>query len=218
MSVENNVHHRPHITVADGSEAKTGPVRNKPGPARPTPGHANAPARPLPDIKPDPKPSPKRALSRNIDVGLDDIHSGKLDAGKARVKTGIGNVVKYLTGKGIRATYAEAKPATNEILAAYSRRPPRDVKEVVDGVNNYLQAIVIEDLLTAKYMANSSLLVKALATAGKYFTDAGPNSRTPADRLESMIEAINEKADKDAARFLTNLVKIEFDEATGSRP
>jgi hypothetical protein len=40
----------------------------------------------------------------------------------------------YLTGKGRRATYAEAKPATDEILSAYSRRP--DVKEVVDGVNS----------------------------------------------------------------------------------
>jgi hypothetical protein len=60
----------------------------------------------------------------------------------------------YLTGKGRRATYAEAKPATDEILSAYSRRP--DVKEVVDGVNSYLQNIVVYDFLLARAAADSA--------------------------------------------------------------
>jgi hypothetical protein len=93
----------------------------------------------LPAVKPD----PKRALSRKIDVGLGDIHSGKFTTGEARIADGIRNVVGYHTGNDFRATYAEAKRATDEILAAYSGRPPTDVMEVVDGVNNYLQGIVI---------------------------------------------------------------------------
>ena len=194
MSVENDVR---HIPVAARFRAKPGAAPGKPaqgaalptesGQARPKPGNVNAPVKPLPDIKPD----PRRALSREIDVGLGDIRSGKFTAGETRIADGIRNVVTYLTGKNLRATYAEAKPATDEILAAYSRRPPADVMEVVDGVNNYLQSIVIYGFLLAG-AADSSQLKMALETAKKYVTDAGPNSRTPADRLESLINAMKD--------------------------
>jgi hypothetical protein len=221
MSVENNVR---HIPVVDRSRAKPGaPGKSAPGApsipgqARPKPGNVNAPVKPLPDIKPD----PRRALSRDIDVGLGDIRSGKANAdegktnaGKIRIVTGIGHVVMNLTGKNLRATYAEAKPATDEILVAYSRRPEADVKEVVEGVNNYLQGKVIEDLLTARDMGDGAWLSKALETAKKYVTDAGPNSRAPADRLESMIKVMN---DAGVPQFIIDLTKKACGEAIASK-
>ena len=133
MSVENNVHHRTPITVADRSGARPGAAPSTPRPARPRPGNADAPVRRLPDIKPDPKPNPKRALSSDIDLGLRYVRSGKHIDGRTRIADGIREVVKNLNGKDRRATYAEAKLATDEILVAYSRRPRADVMEVVDG-------------------------------------------------------------------------------------
>ena len=65
--------------------------------------------------------------------------------------------------------------------------------EVVNGVNNYLQRIVIYDLLTAQ---DASQLKGALDAAKKYVTDVGPNSRTPAERLESMIKEIKAQDDR----------------------
>src|SRR5262245_48048493 len=114
MSVENDVHHRPPITVADGSGAKPVPP-SKPGPARPTPGNANSPVRKLPDIKADPKPAPERALSSDIDAGLRDMCSGKLIDGRIRIADGIREAVKNLNGNDHQATYAEAKRATGKI-------------------------------------------------------------------------------------------------------
>ena len=187
MPVENNVHHRAPITVADGFGAKPGAAPHKPGPARPTPGNANAPVRPLRDIKPDPKkPNPKRALSEDIDNGLRDIRSGKFTRGENRIATGIGHVVMYLTGKNL-PTYDEARRATGEILAAYSTRLPADVMDVVDGVDNYLQLIVIDELLLSQ-----NGFPKALETAKEYVTDPDLNSRSPADRLVSMIHEMRE--------------------------
>jgi hypothetical protein len=176
MSV-NNVHHTP-ITVAGRSGAEPGAAPHKPSPARHAPGNANAPVSPLPDIKPD-----KQAPSREIDVGLGDIRSGNVNAGRGRVVTGIGDVMMYFTGQNRRATY----------LAAYSARQPADVMEVVNGVNNYLQRIVIYDLLTAQ---DASQLKGALDAAKKYVTDVGPNSRTPAERLESMIKEMKAQDDR----------------------
>jgi hypothetical protein len=186
MSV-NNVHHTP-ITVAGRSGAEPGAAPHKPSPARHAPGNANAPVSPLPDIKPD-----KQAPSREIDVGLGDIRSGNVNAGRGRVVTGIGDVMMYFTGQNRRATYDQAKPVTDKILAAYSARQPADVMEVVNGVNNYLQRIVIYDLLTAQ---DASQLNGALDAAKKYVTDVGPNSRTPAERLESMIKEMKAQDDR----------------------
>jgi hypothetical protein len=126
MPVENDVHphHRGPITVADRSRDASKPASGAPsksGPARPTPGNADAPVKPLRDIKPD----PKRALSSEIDAGLRDIRSGKFTAGETQIANGIKNVVMHLTGEGRRTTYAAAKRATDEILAAYSQRLPQ---------------------------------------------------------------------------------------------
>lgn len=188
MSVKNDVHHRAApIAVADGSGAKPTSPPGKPGPARPKAGIANAPARPLRDIKADSKPDPKRALSRDIDVALGHMRIGEFTRGEAQIATGITNVVKYLTGKNF-PTYDEAKRATDEILVAYSRRSPVDRMEVVDGVDNYLQGKVIDGLLTARQLGDGARLSEALETAKKYVTDPGLDSRTPADRLESMIK------------------------------
>jgi hypothetical protein len=213
------VHQSAPKTVADrsGDAPKPAPgAPSKPGPARPTPGNADAPVKPLPDIKPD----SRRALSRDIDVGLGDIRSGKanddkgkIDAGKTRIGTGIGNVVMYLTGKNVRATYAEAKRATDEILAAYSRRP--DVKEVVDGVNSYLQNIVVYDFLLARAAADSTRLDDALEIAKKYVTDAGPDSRARTDRLQSMINAMR---DADVSQPVINATRERCYEAIRSKP
>jgi hypothetical protein len=216
MPVENDVHphHRAPVTVADGSGARPGAAHGQTGQARPKPGNVNAPVKPLPDIKPD----PRRVLSRDIDVGLGDIRTGekeKVNAGKTRIVTGIGHVVMNFTGKNPRATYAEAKPVTDEILVAYSRRPQADVKEVVEGVNNYLQGKVIEDLLTAREMGDGAWLSKALETAKKYVTDAGPNSRTPADRLESMIKVME---DVEAPPFIIDATREACKEAIRSKP
>jgi hypothetical protein len=115
----------------------------------------------------------------------------------------------YLTGKGRRATYAEAKPATDEILSAYSRRP--DVKEVVDGVNNRLQAIVIEGLANAKQLGGGDPLMEALDTAKIYVTDAGPHSRA---RLKSMINTLK---DADFGPLLTETIEKECEEAIRSK-
>jgi hypothetical protein len=172
MSV-NNVHHTP-ITVAGRSGAEPGAAPHKPSPARHAPGNANAPVSPLP-------------------VGLGDIRSGNVNAGRGRVVTGIGDVMMYFTGQNRRATYDQAKPVTDKILAAYSARQPADVMEVVNGVNNYLQRIVIYDLLTAQ---DASQLNGALDAAKKYVTDVGPNSRTPAERLESMIKEMKAQDDR----------------------
>src|SRR5262245_15743248 len=227
MSVE-NVHHRAPITVADRSGVKPGAAPGKPDPARTKSGNANAPVTPLADIKSDPKPYPKRALSRDIDVGLGDIRSGKanddkekVNGGKTRIATGIGNVVMYITGQNLRATYDQAKPATDEILVAHSRRS--DGREVVDGVNNYLQGIVVYDMLLARAAVSDSSglneavdrLDKALETAKKYVTDAGPNSRIPADRLESLINAMT---DAGISQPILDATRMRCEEATGSKP
>ena len=103
MSVENNVHHRPPVKIADGSGAKSAGAPGKPGPARPAPGNANSTVRALPPVKPDP-PNPKRALSMEIDAGLADTRIGKFTAGETRIANGIGNVVRSLTGKNLRVT------------------------------------------------------------------------------------------------------------------
>src|SRR5262245_56344495 len=207
--------HQPAPRTVDRSGDTPAPgAPSKPGPARPTSGNANAPVKPLPDIKPDPKPGPKRALSSEIDAGLRDIRSGKFTAGETRIANGIKNVVMHLTGKNLRATYAEAKPATDEILVAYSRRLPADVMEVVDGVNNYLQGIVIDGFLLAR-VADSSQLKMALETAKKYVTDAGPDSHYPADRLESMISAMK---DAGVGQPIRNSTRTACEEAIRSKP
>jgi hypothetical protein len=160
------------------------------------------------------EPYPKRALSRDIDVGLGDIRSGKFTTGETRIADGIQNVVTYLTGKN-SAAYAEAKRATDEILAAYSRRPPADVMEVVDGVNSYLQNIVVYDFLLARAAADSTRLDDALEIAKKYVTDAGPNSRARTDRLESMINAMK---DAGVGQPIINATRERCDEAIRSKP
>src|SRR5262245_49070403 len=121
----------------------------------------------------------------------------------------------YLTGQYLRATYAEAKRATDEILAAYSRRPPADVREVVDGVNNYLQGIVIYGIELARVSGDSSQLDEALETAKNYVTDAGPDSRDRANRLESMINAMK---DAGFSQPLRNATRTACEEAIRSKP
>src|SRR6202008_5154733 len=59
MPVEYDVHHRPRITVADGSGTPSA-APNKPG--QPSPGNANAPAGQLPNIKADPKRATRLTL------------------------------------------------------------------------------------------------------------------------------------------------------------
>ena len=150
------IHQPAPRTVAErsGDAPKPTPgAPSKPGPARPTPGNANAPVKPLRDIKSD----PSRALNEDIDNGLRDIRSGKFTAGETQIANGIKNVVMHLTGEGRHTTYAAAKRATDEILAAYSQRLPADVMEVVDGVNNYLQNIVIDGFLLARAADNPQL-------------------------------------------------------------
>ena len=214
MPVENDVR---HIPVVGRPRANPGAaLPSKPGQAGP--GNINAPVSQLPDVK----PGPKRALSRDIDVGLGDIRSGKANddkettnAGKTRIVTGIGHVVMYLTGKNVRATYAEAKPATDEILAAYSRRPSADVKEVVAGVNSYLQNIVVYDFLLARAAADSTRLDDALEIAKEYVTDAGPDSRARTDRLESMIVAMK---DAGVSQPIRNATRMACEKAIRSKP
>jgi hypothetical protein len=203
------IHQPAPRTVAErsGDAPKPTPgAPSKPGPARPTPGNANAPVKPLRDIKSD----PSRALNEDIDNGLRDIRSGKLIAGRIRIADGIREVVKKLNGKD-RATYAEAKRATDKILVAYSRRPRADVKEVVDGVNNRLQAIVIEGLANAKQLGGGDPLMEALDTAKIYVTDAGPHSRA---RLKSMINTLK---DADFGPLLTETIEKECEEAIRSK-
>ena len=214
MSVENDVHHRPPITVADGSGAKPAGAPGKPGPARPAPGNANSTVRALPPVKPDP-PNPKRALSREIDVGLGDIRIGNFPSGASRIANGIGNVVMYLTGKKLLATYAEAKPATDEILAAYSRRPPADVREVVVGINKYLQGIVIDGLILARSSGDASRLIEALETANRFVTDAGHDTGSRSHRLDSMIKAMREAG---VSPFIIAVTETACEEAFRSKP
>jgi hypothetical protein len=209
MSVDplDKSHHQARVTVADGSAG----VPSKPDSARHKPGIANSPDSTLPAVESDPMAGPKRALSRDIDVGLGDIRSGKFTAGETRIANGIRNVVMYLTGKNSPA-YAEAKRATGEILLAYSRRPPADVMEVFDGVISYLQNIVVYDFLLA---ADSTRLGDALETAKKYVTDAGPDSRARTDRLESMIVAMK---DAGVSQPIRNATRMACEEAIRSKP
>jgi hypothetical protein len=85
--------------------------------------------------------------------------------------------------------------------------------EVVDGVNNYLQNIVIDGFLLARAAANPQLKM-ALETAKKYVTDAGPNSRIPADRLESLINAME---DAGVGRPIINATRKACEEAIRSK-
>ena len=70
---------------------------------------------------------------------------------------------------------------------------------------------MIEGLLTAKQLGGGDPLMEALDTAKRYFTDAGPHSRT---RLESMINLLN---GADFGSSLTETIKNECEEAIRSK-
>jgi hypothetical protein len=99
-------------------------------------------------------------------------------------------------------------------VTIFAPRTSTDVMEVVDGVNNYLQGIVIYGIELARFSRDWSQLDEALDTAKKYVTDAGANSRPPADRLESMI---NVMTNADVGRPIIDATRKACEEAIRSK-
>jgi hypothetical protein len=177
MPVEYDVHHRPRITVADGSGTPSA-APNKPG--QPSSGNANAPAGQLPNIKAD----PKRATSPDIDSGIRLLRNEHtILEGQKQLQTGIDDVVGRLAGGNNLDDYAKVKPATDKILRTYGGRKDltdKDKAAVVNGVNEYLRRIVVDGLRDAK---NDAQLDRAKKVAVSYVTDPGPNRMSRKDRL-----------------------------------
>src|SRR5262245_28883246 len=206
MPVENNVHHRAPVTVADrsganprpapgkpgtspskpGSDAppnKPGTAPSEPGPARPSSGNANSTAGTMPAVP----IVPKIPGTAGIEAGLRDLGVGKITQGEIQIVKAIYDIVSREVGVKKWNDYDKAKPVTDKILGAYSGRNEKDFQAVVKGVNAYLQDIVVASFVSAK---DESQFVRALETAVKYVIDTGPNSRTPADRLKDTIKTM----------------------------
>jgi hypothetical protein len=179
MPVQNDIPHRAApITVADNSGTKSPAAPGKPGPGHPKPGNANAPIKPLSDIKSD----TRRMTSPDIDNGILLLRNERTTLeGQKLLETGIGAIVASLAGGN--DDYADVKPATDEIFKTYSRRrdlTARDKAAIVNGVNAYLRRKVIEGFDQAK---NDAQLKQAKKVAVSYVSDPGPNPMSQKDRL-----------------------------------
>ena len=183
MPIQNDIPHRAApITVADNSGTKSPAAPGKPGPGHPTPGNANAPTGVLPDVKRD----PQRARSRDIDLGLKKITlEQEVELGEILLTQGIEDVVIRFVGEKNYENYDNAKPCTDDILLAYPHQPL-----VVWGVNYYLQVYLADSL---KSGTKPSDLTKTVNYAVKYVTDSGPNSMSPSDRLNGLIDMMKQQ-------------------------
>jgi hypothetical protein len=130
--------------------------------------------------------APKILGTAGIEAGLRDIREGRTTEGKIRIVKAIYEVVSREAGPKNWNDYAKAKPVTDKILAVYSGRQ-NDFQSVIDGVNEYLRDIVVATLISAQ---NESQFNQASDAVAKYVTDTGPNSRSPADRLNDVIKAM----------------------------
>jgi hypothetical protein len=196
MPVRNDIHHgAAPIAVAGNLGAKSPAARGKPGPGHPTPGNANAPVRPLPDIKRD----PKRASSPEIDDGIRLLRNEHTTLeGQKQLESGIDAVVARLAGAENLDDYAKIKSATDEIFRTYGRRTDltaADKAAVVNGVNEYLRRWLVAGLVQAQ---NDAQLDRAKKDAVSYVSDAGPNGMSRKDRLiyitrQMLIAGVDQK-------------------------
>jgi len=204
MSVRNDIHHgAAPITVAGRPGTNSPDARGKLSPGHPTPGNANAPVKPLSDIKPD----PRRATSPDIDAGILFLRNERTTLeGQKQLETGIDAVVAKLAGGN--DDYSDVKPATDEILKTYSRRKDltaRDKAALVNGVNEYLRRKVVDGLVRA---TNGAQLDRAKKVAVSYVSDSWSNGMSRKDRLiyitdqmliagvdETIVEAVKAKCE-----------------------
>lgn len=194
------VHHPAPITVADRSGIKPDSPANKPGP---TPGNANAPVKPLRDIKPD----PRRATSPDIERGLHLLRQGKIADGEVQLQNGIDATVERLAGKQ-NLDYSQVKLATDIILTTYGGRNAKDKAAIVNAVNEYDKRIkVIVGLLHAKTNDEKK---QATDVAVSYVTDSRPDRMSNGVRL-IFLNGDMSKAGVDPATVKDVIAKIRPD-------